>query len=113
MKQITVVILFSLVAIWLMLAWVSDRRSEVAQASAQGDIQRTFSVRPGGRLVMDVEPGAIEVRSAGESQIAVEVFRRVERAGDSRTEELLREHEVNFDQQGNDLFIRMTFFVCH
>jgi len=58
---------------------------------------------------MDVDPGSIEVRTAGESQIVVNVFRKVERAGDYRAEELLRQHEVDFNQQGNDLTIRAKF----
>ncbi|MGH9939569.1 MAG: DUF4097 family beta strand repeat-containing protein [Blastocatellia bacterium] len=58
---------------------------------------------------MDVEPGSIEVRTTGDSQIVVDVFRRVERASDSRAEELMRQHEVNFEQQGNSLTIRAKF----
>jgi DUF4097 and DUF4098 domain-containing protein YvlB len=39
----------------------------------------------------------------------VDVFRKVERASDARAEEILRQHEVNFEQQGNDLIIRAKF----
>lgn len=106
MKQITFLILFSLSVAGLMLAWFANHGSIAVRASVQGDIQKTFSVRPGGRLVMDVEPGSIEVRTTSDSQIVVDVSRRVERASDSRAEELLRQHEVNFEQQGNSLFIR-------
>src|SRR5262245_8395869 len=100
---------FSLSAVLLALSWGVNRGGVAVQAQAQGDIQRTFSVRPGGRLVMDVAPGSIEVKTTGDSKIAVDVFRRVERASDARAEEILRQYEVNFEQQGNDLIIRAKF----
>ncbi len=109
MKQIALFILLSLCAGGLMCAQVTNRGGGAVEASAQGDIQRTFSVQPGGRLVMDVEPGSIEVRTAGHSQIVVNVYRKVERAGDSRAEEILSQPKVNFEQQGNDLIIRAKF----
>ncbi|MCI0391083.1 MAG: hypothetical protein MOB07_20240 [Acidobacteria bacterium] len=58
---------------------------------------------------MDVEPGSIEVRSTGDRQIVVDVFRKVERASESRAEEILRQHEVSFEQQGNNVVIRAKF----
>ena len=109
MKKIALLTLFSLGAGLLTLACVAEPNSVSARAAVQQDIQRTFSVRPGGRLVMDVEPGSIEVRTAGESQIVVNVFRKVERAGDYRAAELLSQHEVDFNQQGNNLTIRAKF----
>ena len=108
MKKIAILILFSLGA-GLPASACANSNNFAAQAQAQGDIQRTFSVRPGGRLVMDVEPGAIEVKTTGDSRIVVDVFRKVERESESRAEELLRQHEVNFEQRGNDLTIRARF----
>jgi hypothetical protein len=109
MKKTALLISLFLSAGLLALAWVVNRDSVPVRASAQGDIQRTFSVRPGGRLIMDVEPGSIEVKTAGDSQIVVDVLRKIERASDSRAEEILAKHEVNFEQQGNDLIIRAKF----
>lgn len=109
MKQTALLVSLFLSAGLLVLAWGVNRDSVAVQASVQGDIQRTFSVRPGGRLIMDVEPGSIEVKTTGDSRIVVDVFRKVERASDSRAEDILRQHEVNFEQQGNDLIIRAKF----
>src|SRR5215510_1956174 len=109
MKKTALLISFFLGAGLLALAWTVNRDSETVRASEQGDIQRTFSVRPGGRLIMDVEPGSIEVKTTSDTRIVVDIFRKVERAGDYRAEEILRQHEVNFEQQGNDLMIRAKF----
>src|SRR5262249_42346793 len=109
MKKTALLISFFLGSGLLALALVVNRNDVAVGASAQGDIQRTFSVRPGGRLMMDVEPGSIEVKTTNDSRIVVDIFRKVERAGDYRAEEILRQHEVNFEQQGNDLMIRAKF----
>src|SRR5262245_12083383 len=109
MKKHALLISFFLGAGLLALAWDVNRDSLPVLASAQGDFQRTFSARPGGRLIMDVEPGSIEVKTTGDSRIVVDVLRKVERSSDSRAEEILRQHEVNFEQQGNDLIIRAKF----
>jgi len=109
MKKIALLNFFSLSVCLLALAWGVNHSGVAVQAQAQGDIQRTFSVRPGGRLVMDVEPGSIEVKTTGDSRIIVDVIRKVERAGDYRAEEILRQHEVSFEQQGNNLIVRAKF----
>jgi putative adhesin len=90
----------------LNIAFSARDREETGQASVQGDINKTFPVQPGGRLVMDVSPGPIDVKTTGDSQIVVEIFRKAERVDASRAEELLRNHEVTFDHQENNLTIR-------
>ncbi|MCI0660786.1 MAG: DUF4097 family beta strand repeat-containing protein [Acidobacteria bacterium] len=90
----------------LSITWGACSSGDTVSASIQGDIKKSFSVQPGGRLFMDVEPGSIEVKTTSDSQIAVEVFRKVERAAQARGEEILRQHEVTFEQTGNDLIIR-------
>jgi DUF4097 and DUF4098 domain-containing protein YvlB len=91
---------------WLTIGWTACSRTGIVSATVQGDIKRSFSVQPGGRLFMDVEPGSIDVKTSGDSQIVVDVIRKVERANQSQAEEILRQHEVTFEQKGNDLIIR-------
>jgi hypothetical protein len=106
MKITALLISFFLGAGLLALSCVVSRNNAEVRASVQGNIQKTFSVRPGGKLIMDVEPGSIEVKTTGDSKIVVDVLRKVEQSSDARAEEILRQHEVNFEQQGNDLLIR-------
>jgi DUF4097 and DUF4098 domain-containing protein YvlB len=104
MKPTAVLILVGVA--WLILACSGDSSDVTARASGQGDLKRTFSVQPGGRLIMDVEPGAIDVKTTSDPQIVVEVFRKIERVSDSRADEILRQHEVTFDHQENNLIVR-------
>jgi hypothetical protein len=106
MKLIALFILICVGTAALNIAFSARDRGERGQPSVQGDIKKTFPVQPGGRLVMDVSPGPIEVKTTGDSQIAVEIFRRAERVDESRAEELLRNHEVTFEHLDNNLTIR-------
>ena len=58
---------------------------------------------------MEVEPGSIEVKTTGDSRIVVDVLRKVEWSIDAKAQEILSQHEVNFEQQGNDLMIRAKY----
>jgi len=109
MKKIALLILFSLSFGLLTLSRITKHESMAAPSAVQGDIQRTFSARPGGRLVMDVDLGSIEVSVIGDFQVVVNIYRRVERVGDSRAEDFLRQHQVDFDQQGNNVTIRAKY----
>src|SRR5262245_23126742 len=105
MKQIALLILFSLSAGWVMFAWYANHSLLPVRASVQGELQKSFSVQPGGRLVMDVQPGSINVRTTNSAQVVVDIIRKVERAIDSGGEEILRQHEVAFEQQGNTVIV--------
>jgi Putative adhesin len=106
MKLIALFILICVGTAALTIAFSARDRDETGQASVQGDITKTIPVQPGGRLVMDVSPGPIEVKTTGDSQIVVEISRKAERVDASRAEELLRNHEVTFEHLGNNLTIR-------
>jgi Putative adhesin len=106
MKLGALFILFFVGTVALDFAFSARDRGETGQTSVQGDIKKTFPVQPGGRLIMDVSPGPIEVKTTGESEIVVEIFRKAERVGAAQAEELLRNHEVTFEHLENNLTIR-------
>jgi len=109
MKKIALLILLSMIPGMLALAWVASPNNAASQVPAQTDILRTFSVQRGGKLVMDVSPGSIEVKTGDGAQVVAQVYRRVERGSDARAEDVLRQHEVGFEQQGNNVIIRARF----
>jgi DUF4097 and DUF4098 domain-containing protein YvlB len=106
MKLIALFILICVGTATLSIAFSGRDRDEKAQTSVQGDIKKNFPAQPGGKLVMDVSPGPIEVKTTGDSQIVVEIFRKAERVDDSQADELLRNHEVTFEHLDNNLTIR-------
>jgi beta-lactamase regulating signal transducer with metallopeptidase domain/DUF4097 and DUF4098 domain-containing protein YvlB len=75
------------------------------QTDAVGDkdvVKRQFSVRPGGRLIIDSDLGSINVSTGSDREVRVEVEREV-RGGSNATPSDLR---VSFDESGNE--VRVT-----
>ncbi|HVN78067.1 MAG TPA: DUF4097 family beta strand repeat-containing protein [Terriglobia bacterium] len=77
-------------------------------AERDASIRKSFQVAPGGRLTLDVNSGSIDVSSAATSQVNIEVIRKVKTSDPRQTEEILREHQVEFRQEGNDVLVRTT-----
>src|SRR5882762_1430562 len=74
----------------------------VAQAAVESPIHRTFSVASGGTLTLDTDIGDIRINPGG-NDLTVDVRRR------AKTDEIMREFNVTFDQSGNDVTIRAKY----
>lgn len=73
----------------------------VQQASAlglSGVVERTFSVRPGGRLIVKAESATLRIATGTSDQVQLEVD---ERNGD------LNDFDIRFDQAGNDVILEI------
>ena len=80
--------------------------SLAALAATEEQINKRFDVQPGGKLVVDVDFGSIEVSTNATSGVMVDVWRKVSRSSRSDEEKFLRDHPVNISQEGNTLTIR-------
>src|SRR6266536_2120994 len=80
--------------------------SLAASAETEEQINKHFAVQPGGKLVVDVDFGSIEVSTNASSEVIVDVFRKVSRRNKSGEEEFLRERPVNFSQDGDTITIQ-------
>ncbi|HWI59021.1 MAG TPA: DUF4097 family beta strand repeat-containing protein [Bacillota bacterium] len=81
--------------------------SAAAPLQALEDVtNRTFSVKPGGKLVMDVDRGSIQIAPSDADEVQVEVSRKVDKANDEKAAEILRRHEITFAQEAAD--VRVT-----
>ena len=78
----------------------------VARAATQDNLEKTFPATPGGKLILDVDRGSIEVVGGDGSEVKVEVFRKVSARTESKEKEILREHQVDFQQDGNTVTVR-------
>lgn len=79
-----------------------------ASAEVEDKITKSFQVPPGGQLVVAVDRGAIEVRTADRESVDIEVNRK---AGGSRTkaEKILKDHIVTTTQDGNKVEVRAEY----
>src|SRR5947207_3019231 len=75
-------------------------------AETEEQINKRFAVQPGGKLVVDVDFGSIDISTNASSEVSVDIFRKISRRNKSSEEEFLRERPVTFSQDGNTLTIQ-------
>jgi hypothetical protein len=90
--------------VWL--ASVSLATACGLQAETADTITRKFAASPGGRLVVDIDAGGIEVRGTDANEVAIEYVRKVSASSKEKEEEFLREQEVTIEQQGDTVTLR-------
>jgi DUF4097 and DUF4098 domain-containing protein YvlB len=76
-----------------------------AATAAEDTIKKGFNVADGGTLRLDSDIGEVRIVTGG-TGVAVEVIRK---ARGRRAEERLREHKIDFQQNGNDVVIGSDF----
>lgn len=79
-----------------------------ASAELEDKITKSFQVQPGGQLVVMVDRGSIEVKTADGESVDIKVTRK---AGGSRTkaEKTLKDHVVTITQDGNKVEVRAEY----
>lgn len=94
------------VGLWAGLVLISALS---AYSETEDHLQKTFTVPPGGKLLVDVNVGSIEVTASDRKDVAIDVFRKVDArgigGGDEEKAELQR-NEVVFTQEGNNVIVR-------
>lgn len=80
--------------------------SLAAYAETEEQIHKQFTVQPGGKLVLDVDMGSIEVNTNATGEVVVDVVRKVSRGSKSDEEAYLAERPVTFSQEGDTVTIR-------
>ena len=79
--------------------------SLVAFAETDETISKKFDAQPGGRLIVEVDFGSIEINTNAANEITVEILRKITRENKAAEEAFLREHPVKFAKEGNTLTI--------
>ncbi len=73
------------------------------------DIEESFNVNPDGKLTLDTDLGTIDVRT-GESEVVNVIVRRsAQLKADRNATEILKDFQVNFNEQGQELQINGKF----
>jgi putative adhesin len=77
----------------------------VVFAETGEQLNKRFTVQPGGKLVVDVDFGSINVNTNASNEVTVDVLRKVTRSTKADEEAFLRDHPVAFSQDGNTVTI--------
>src|SRR5258706_7172084 len=79
-----------------------------ANAAIESPIHRNFNVRRGGTITIDADVGDIKVNS-GAANVSVDVIRKARTSSRSHADELFKDLDVTFAQEGNDVRIRERY----
>lgn len=85
-------------SVWVGLLFITV--SALGAADHERNLEKTFAVTPGGKLMVQVDRGSIQINPDGGEKVQVQVFRIVKGGSTSQAEELFRAHEVTFEQTG-------------
>ncbi len=80
--------------------------STLVASDVEDQLTRSYQVKPGGTLAVEADRGSIEVKSANGDQVAIEVLRKVSGESRDRAEEILKNHQVKFSQDGDTVQVR-------
>src|SRR5256885_5084345 len=80
--------------------------SLTARGATEEQINKKFSVKPGGTVVVDIDFGSIEVGTNSTSEVVVDVWRKIGRSRKSDEEKFLKDNPVTFSQGGDSVTIR-------
>ncbi len=72
-------------------------------------IKKSFSVKEGGTLSLDLDRGSIVIRSSSESTVFVEVVRIVAADDKEEAKRMLEDHQLEILKKGNDVVMRSRF----
>lgn len=76
------------------------------QAATEEKINKKFSVKSGGTIVVDVDVGGIDVGTNATGEVIVDVWRKVSRNSKSDEEKFLKDNPVNFSQDSDTVTIK-------
>jgi DUF4097 and DUF4098 domain-containing protein YvlB len=106
----------------LLLLGVSLIGLNLAAAEGVTDpaITRTFPVQPDGQLTLVIDQGDVEIVTASQLNVIVEVQRDVTDATEAQADKLLKEHKITFTQEDNEVRVRaqsgkpsLNLFTAH
>lgn len=67
---------------------------------------RTFTVAPGGTLVIEADRGSIQVLTAETNSVSVSVERELNRSSDDKAQAVLDEHTLSFAEEGSTVTVK-------
>src|SRR5689334_17075333 len=68
------------------LATIAALTAQLQASVVEGNLKKTFSAAPGGKLIIDADRGSIEVTTSKGSEVQIQVFRKVTSSSDSKAQ---------------------------
>jgi DUF4097 and DUF4098 domain-containing protein YvlB len=81
----------------------------VLNAKITRTVEKTFSVQPGGNLKAVTQGGNIVVKTADIAEVRISARETIKASSEQEADELLKQLELTFEQQGNDVTIQAKY----
>ena len=73
------------------------------------EIEKSYSVQPGGKLIVETQQGSIKIRTGTGNTVEVNVVKRVDARSEDEAKDAFERVPVYFDQRGDDGFIETDY----
>jgi hypothetical protein len=77
-----------------------------AMAETEERINKRFTAESGGKLVLDVDFGSVEITTSQKPEVTIDVFRKVKRGGKADEEAFLKDRPVTIAQDGKTITVQ-------
>ncbi len=79
------------------------------QAEIDDRVEKSFAVSSGGQLTVNADRGSIEVAATDGGTVEVKITREARAASEAEAKEMLRDHELTFNHQGDKVEITAKY----
>src|SRR3954449_11565936 len=69
---------------------------------------KTFPIKAGGKLVMNVDRGSVHITTSASDKVVVRVTRELKNASAAETKRVLEQHQIEFASSENELKIEAS-----
>jgi hypothetical protein len=97
----------SLLILALMIPFVA--RAGSVGTGGEDTIKKSFNVRSGGTLYLDIDRGNVEIETSDDEMVHVVMERNFKGRKESGIKALLENHEWTIDQDGNDIVVESRY----
>ena len=77
-----------------------------ASALSEENFNQSLDGAPGGRLIVDVDFGTIDVSAGADDKITINAHRKIDSDNDAQEKEYLASAPVTVSKEGNTVFVR-------
>ena len=81
----------------------------LSAAEYKDNINKTFTVREGGSLIIKSDLGAIDVKTGKSDKVAIHIIREIKNSGDDEARDVLANLDISMKQRGNDVLIETKY----
>ena len=82
---------------------------QARDAQIRDVIKKSYDVRPGGTLHLDMDRGNIEIETTTDDKVLIELERVAKAEDEAMAERVLARHEYSFEKRSNDIYIRSRY----